>query len=266
MPDWTCYDSGAFTHNSLAGPAIFAAPARDLVAALALQPGQFVLDVGSGAGAAAAAALQATRGEAVVVSLDPSPAMLRSARENGVSRVVAGALPNLPFGAGRFDSAMASFVLSHVAALQDALRDMLRVVRTSGQIGITSWGDKTDPYRNLWDRMAEEAAGTARLRAALEQGVPWQDWLADPSNLQSALEQAGAARVAIYERHYPVSMKQADFLAVRSHSITGRFLQKTLSAEKWREFEERVAAEFRARFPDPIENVRNAWIGVGVRT
>src|SRR5438067_1108262 len=129
MPDWTSYDSGANIHNRIAVPAFFAAPARDLVAALELRPGESVLDVGSGSGAAAVAALEVTGHGAWVVSLDPSPAMLRMARENGVSMVVAGGLPGLPFSEGSFDRAMASFVLSHVGPLQDALRDMLRVVR-----------------------------------------------------------------------------------------------------------------------------------------
>src|SRR5437870_1955639 len=96
MSDWTSYDSGAAIHNRVAVPKFFAAPARDLAAALEVRAGQWILDVGSGSGAAALAALATTGREAWVVSIDPSPAMLRSARENGVSLVVAGGVPGLP--------------------------------------------------------------------------------------------------------------------------------------------------------------------------
>jgi len=265
MSDWRSYDSGAATHNSLAVPAFFAAPARDLVAALDVKAGDWVLDVGSGSGAAAMAALEATSGSARVVSLDPSPNMLCTARQNGVAIVVAGKAPGLPFADGCFDRAMASFVVSHVGPLQEALRDMLRVVRTGGRIGLTAWGTKTDPYRTLWDQMAEAASGRERLQAALQEGVPWQDWLADPANFQSALEQAGAANVEVIGRQYPVSMSIEDFLAVRNNSMYARFLRTTLNAEDWNRFQERVLAEFHSRFRDPIDHVRDAWIGVGGR-
>src|SRR5262245_48241776 len=109
MPDWTSYDSGAAIHNQLAVPKFFVAPARDLTAALELCAGQTILDVGSGSGAAAIAALEATGRTAAVVSLDPSPKMLLTARENGVTLLVAAELPGLPFGDGCFDRAMAGF-------------------------------------------------------------------------------------------------------------------------------------------------------------
>ncbi len=265
MSDWTSYDSSAGTHNSLAVPAFFAAPARDLAAALELRADEWVLDVGSGSGAAAMAALAATGGSARVVSLDPAPRMLRSARDNGISMVVAGKIPGLPFADGRFDGAMASFVVSHIVPLQEAIGDMLRVVRPGGRIGLTAWGANSDPYRTLWDERAREAAGAERFDAATKQGVPWQDWLADPRNFRAAMEQAGSASVRLERREYPVSMTITDFLTLRENSLYARFLRATLTAEAWREFCERVGTEFRERFGEPLKSVRDAWIAVGVR-
>src|SRR5207245_3623689 len=116
--------------------------------------------------------------------------------------------------------------------------------------------------RHIWDAMAEEAAGKERIRAALEKGVPWQDWLADPANLRRALEEAGAAHVEVREMHYPVSMTIAEFLAVRNNSLTARFLRTTLGSEGWNAFQERVAGEFHAHFQDPIDHVRDALIAI----
>src|SRR5689334_23249660 len=120
MSNWTCYDAGAVTHHSIAVPAFFAAPARDLVAALDVRAGDTVLDVGSGSGVAALNALEAAGVSGKVVAVDPSPAMLHSARENGIRLVVSGRIPGLPFAEGRFDRAMASFVVSHVKPIQEA--------------------------------------------------------------------------------------------------------------------------------------------------
>src|SRR4029077_6717785 len=124
--EWQSYDTAADTHDRLAVPGIFTPPARDLVASLDLPRSGVVLDVGAGSGVAARVAKESSKAR-TVFALDPSLGMLRTARSHGLC-VVAGAVPGLPFGAGRFDGVMANFVLSHLASCQAALADMARVL------------------------------------------------------------------------------------------------------------------------------------------
>src|SRR5437016_3292980 len=109
--DWTSYDSAATSHSRLAVPSMFAAPARDLVAALDLPTAATVLDVGTGSGIVAAMALAAAGPHALVIGLDPSLKMLGATRESGVSTVVAGVVPGMPFADDSFDRVLAGFVL-----------------------------------------------------------------------------------------------------------------------------------------------------------
>src|SRR5260370_29355074 len=101
--DWTSYDSAATSHSRLAVPSMFAAPARDLVAALDLPTAVTVLDVGTGSGIVAAMALAAAGPHALVMGVDPSLKMLDATRESGVSRVLAAGVPGLPVADASFD-------------------------------------------------------------------------------------------------------------------------------------------------------------------
>jgi ubiquinone/menaquinone biosynthesis C-methylase UbiE len=263
--DWTSYDSAATSHSRLAVPSMFAAPARDLVAALDLPNAATVLDVGTGSGIVAATALAAAGPRTLVIGLDPSLKMLGATRESGVSRVVAAVVPGLPFPDASFDRVLAGFVLSHVPSCQAALHDMARVLRPGGKLGFTAWGAGSDEFRDLWDSLAESFVDPDLLRAAVKTALPWEDWLTDPSNLRAAMLEAGVAVIEVRETSYPVHITIADFLAIRENSIKARFLRQSLEADGWTRFQETVATEFHARFEDPLVYNRSAWIAVGDR-
>ena len=201
-----------------------------------------------------------------MIGVDPSTEMLRIARENGVLRVVAGAVPGLPFCDGCFDRVTAGFVLSHVSSYEAALRDMVRVLRPGGRLGVTAWGLRSNEYRDLWDSMAEASVGPDVLRAATAKALPWEEWLGHPENLRMALLSAGLERVTVDVVTYPIHMTIADFLAVRWNSLSARFIRTMLDADGWRGFQESVEAEFHRRFRDPIDHTRDASIAVGDST
>src|SRR5690349_3989750 len=119
--DWRSYDSAAETHERISVPRVFLDPARDLIAAMQVAPGERILDAGAGTGIAARVAMQAG---GAVVALDPAVEMLRIARAKGVAAIVAGRAQELPFPDGSFDGVMASFVISHVPSYQHALAEM----------------------------------------------------------------------------------------------------------------------------------------------
>ncbi|HZP35060.1 MAG TPA: methyltransferase domain-containing protein [Methylomirabilota bacterium] len=108
-----------------------------------IEPGWRVLEVGSGSGVVARdlAALVGPRGH--VTGVDKSrvltAAARRAAREAGLARRVDFRLADaaaLPFRPGRFDCALAVTVLLHVARPQAMLRELVRVTRPGGVVGL----------------------------------------------------------------------------------------------------------------------------------
>jgi SAM-dependent methyltransferase len=259
VADWLSYDSAADAHERLRVPLLFAAPARDLVARMDLGAARSLLDVGTGSGVVARAASAC----AVVVGVDPSLEMVRVARQNGVARVAVATAPGLPFADGSFDRVAAGFVLSHVAAYEEALRDMVRVLRPGGLAGATAWGELGNEYRDLWSSVLERFVDRDELRAATEQALPWEDWLAEEGHLCDALAAAGLRAVTAERLEYPIPMTIAGFLEMRETSHAVRFLRARAGDGAWLRFREEVANEFAARFRDPIDHTRTAWIAVG---
>ena len=258
--DWQSYDVAAGTHDRLAVPSLFTPPARDLVASLELPAACAVLDVGAGSGAAARVAKESSS-ERTVVALDPSIEMVRVARSYGL-RVVAGAVPGLPFPNATFDGVMANFVLSHLTAYEEALADMARVLKPGGKLAVTSWGSLRNEYRERWQQVADAFADKEALQAAVAKALPWEKWLEDPAHLRQAFEEAGMRSITLRHTQYTARMSIADFLTIRGNALQARCLRQTLDADRWKEFQRAMSADFYATFQDPIEHVRDVHIAV----
>lgn len=108
-----------------------------------VEPGARVLEVGCGTGVVVRdlAALVGRRGE--VVGIDPSRLLLAHARhlcrEAAHRSRIALRLANgarLPFGENRFDAALAITVILHVADPLRVVREMARVTRPGGRVGL----------------------------------------------------------------------------------------------------------------------------------
>ncbi len=108
-----------------------------------IRAGQRVLEVGCGSGVVVRdlAARVGPRGE--VVGIDSSRSMVEAARVLARThalrhrmrwRVAPGAA--LPFAGGRFDAALAITVLLHVADPEAVVREMVRVTRPGGRVGV----------------------------------------------------------------------------------------------------------------------------------
>jgi SAM-dependent methyltransferase len=259
VADWQSYDSAADAHERLLVPAMFAAPARDLVERMEIGTARSLLDVGTGSGVVARAASACP----VVVGVDPSLEMLRVTRRSGVARVAVAAAPGLPFADRSFDRVAAAFVLSHVGPYEEALRDMVRVLRPGGIAGATAWGELRNEYRDFWDSVLERFVDREELRTATRAALPWEERLAGEGNLRDALAGAGLRAVTAERLAYPIPMTIGRFLEMRETSHSARFLRARAGDEAWRRFRETVAAEFAARFRDPIDHSRTAWIAVG---
>jgi SAM-dependent methyltransferase len=128
------------------------AATRELLGLCHVDEAREVLEVGCGIGVGPANL--ALGHDCRVVGVDRSPQMIewarRRAREHGVAErvelLVADAT-DLPFDDGRFDVAYAESVLGFVGDRAAALREMARVVRPGGHVGINEsiWTEQPTP-------------------------------------------------------------------------------------------------------------------------
>jgi demethylmenaquinone methyltransferase / 2-methoxy-6-polyprenyl-1,4-benzoquinol methylase len=130
---------------------------RRLVAAIAPAPGQRILDVATGTGMVAFEL--AARGGGEVIGLDQSEAMLGAARRRlaaskdpaGRISFIRGEAERLPFADGEFDALTFTYLLRYVDDRTATMRELARVVKPGGRIGMVEFGVPEDAaLRALW--------------------------------------------------------------------------------------------------------------------
>ena len=101
------------------------------LAATHLEGARRVLDIGTGEGQLARLAVAATD---VVVGIDPTQAQLDTARLRGGGPAYARAAADaLPFPDAAFDTVVACLVFEHVDAVDDAIKEVARVLQPGGR-------------------------------------------------------------------------------------------------------------------------------------
>ena len=146
---------------------------RAIRAALALQPGERVLDIGSGPGLLAAEMAGEVGPTGAVTGVDPSEDMLAIARAqvtDGETHLtfVPGGATELPFEDDSFDAATSTQVYEYVADMPAALAEARRVLRPGGRLLVLD----TD-----WDSIVWRSSDDDRMRRVLH---AWDEHLADP--------------------------------------------------------------------------------------
>src|SRR5262249_17984921 len=114
---------------------------ESLCEAVDVRAGQTILDVACGNGAAT---LAAARRFGRVTGLDYVPALLARAEERARAErlgiaFVEGDAEALPFIDGQFDAAISTFGVMFTPDHRRAARELTRVVRRGGKIGLASW-------------------------------------------------------------------------------------------------------------------------------
>ncbi|WP_147332030.1 class I SAM-dependent methyltransferase [Geodermatophilus marinus] len=148
---------------------------EQLVVDLAVRPGDRLLDVGAGTGNTA---LAAARRDADVVCSDLVPELLelagRRAELEGlqVATEVADACA-LPFPDASFDVVVSTFGVVFAADAELAARELLRVLRPGGRLGLTAWRPEAPGGRllELVARHAPQEAPGEPLRWGTPEGV-----------------------------------------------------------------------------------------------
>jgi ubiquinone/menaquinone biosynthesis C-methylase UbiE len=164
-----------------------AARRREVVLeALQLQPGESVLDIGTGPGFLAVEMADAVGPGGKIRGIDQSEPMLEMARKRCASKswvsFQAGVATDLPAGDATFDVAVSVQVYEYIPDVAKALSEMYRVIRPGGRAAIVS----TD-----WDAIAWHASDSVRMSRVLSAFAEHCAYTALPRTLAPQLRQAG---------------------------------------------------------------------------
>jgi ubiquinone/menaquinone biosynthesis C-methylase UbiE len=178
-------------------PRLFAPWATRLVRAVAMSPGQRILDVACGTGIVARTVAERFPGRMRVTGVDLNPNML------AVARAIAPAIEwregdagALPFDDASFDVVLCQSAMMFFPDVDRALREMARVVARDGIVAVQVWGSLgIQPAYSILVAIAARHAGPDALRLL---STYWS--LGDVEAFQARMHAAGFA-VATVESH-----------------------------------------------------------------
>lgn len=174
---------------------------REVMAALALQPGERAVDLGCGPGLLALQMLEQLGPRGGVEGIDLSPDMVALARQRCAAfanaRFQAGDVTSLPYADAQFDAAVCTQVYEYVPQVDLALCELRRVLRPGGRAVVVD----TDWASCVWN--SSDAQRMQRMLEAWDLHCPHPRL---PRTLRRRLQQAGlevessAAIVLLNER------------------------------------------------------------------
>jgi ubiquinone/menaquinone biosynthesis C-methylase UbiE len=262
MDDWRTYDDVAETYERVHATR-FLEVANDLVAQAGIVAGGLVLDIGTGTGVAAEAV---TAVGARAVGVDESIGMLRVARRQRPQEAVAAAEAiDLPFRNGVFDAAIGNFVLAHFTKYETAIYDAMRVLRTGGTIGFSSWSDGVDAYQAAWQELVESVVPREILEPAYAEARPWHEKFRKRDQIEEVLLSSGLRHVRTETRKYRWVYGREEYLDGMSVFASGRFVREMLGESGWASLRSRASAVFADRFPDPLNDFRDVILATATK-
>jgi|SRR5690625_46336 len=170
-----------------------------------LQKGSKVLDIGSADGYGS---LKLAKAGFHVIGTDISGEMIRRAKDKvnpQQATFIKGDVHDLPFEDGEFDGIMAINIFEWTAVPENALREIIRVVKGNGLLCIGLLGPTAGPRINSYPRLYGENAICNTM-------MPWEfEKLAFENNLEY-VDGYGVYKKGVIENHYkdlPRELKQA---------------------------------------------------------
>lgn len=174
-----------------AGPGCFAHFGRRLVDAVAVEPGQRVLDVATGRGAVLFPAAERAGAAGGIVGIDLAEGMARAMRDEATRRGLAVEIrvmdaEHLDFPDASFDRVLCGFGLMFFPDLSRALGEFRRVLRPGGRLGLSTWHvSQADDLGKVLAQLGFADAGAMRLPFHV------------PDEVERALVAAGFADVLV---------------------------------------------------------------------
>lgn len=168
-----------------------------------IEPGEDVLDIGSGTGDPAITIGVEMEGQGTVTACDLTPGMLAKARERAVNvglpnmRFVAGDMTSLPYADDSFDCVTCRFGLMFPPDKVAAAAEARRVLKPGGRVAYIVWG----PYEQNPPFFVLKRAVLA-ITGEKEGPPPQRHCLGEPGQLSEILEAAGFADVEERELRY----------------------------------------------------------------
>lgn len=163
---------------------LFMAPFVDALVKSSVAVGDTVLDVACGTGFATRAAATMAGPGASVRGTDINPAMITQARSGpetpgaDLDWYEASAL-DLPFGDGEFDAVICQQGLQFFPDPAAGVREMARVTRTGGRVGLTVWSpSEGSPFLHWETSMLANRVGAEQIRFSTTESV-LRSWLVE---------------------------------------------------------------------------------------
>jgi ubiquinone/menaquinone biosynthesis C-methylase UbiE len=238
------YEDSAEKYEELLVQQRFKRPAIDLINAINPSIGNYILDIGTGTGAALFPILEKIGSQGVVVGLDPSTDMLKIAQEKGASLLIEGQIPGFSFMKNTFDAISASFVLSHMKSYKDGLNEIYNILKPGGTFGATTWREGQEEYNSIWNGVTKNYINQTVLKEMNHEQIPWETWFEKIENINESFEDANFESIEIVIKEYALEMTLNDYLACRYTLLGGKFVQRSLSDNLFKEFQQEMYDAF----------------------
>ena len=186
--------------------------ALSLLPALPLRAARRVLDVGAGTGALLAD-LKRAAPAAMVIGVDRAEGMLRLAKQSASDFLAVTDAQCLGIRSDTIDVAVLIFVLFHLPTPTLGLREVSRVLREDGTVGIVTWGqDPGSPGLSIWREELDRVGAAPDPR---DPSVMQQASMDTPEKLQHLLNAVGFLSVNVWSANVAHQWTLDDLLAVQ---------------------------------------------------